>query len=230
MARTGGSGDLTGRAGTIARNVKEHEKAMNRAPTTYEPLTPQRKQAFIDAVRRHGVLALAASEASQHTEHRGSKVSTFASEMRRDPAFDLAVREARALAFADIEREIRRRALEGIERPIVQGGHVVKGDDGKPLTERVFSDRLLEMYARSRLRGFEHKQTIEVSHQDQGGGVTITVEDLAFLPDHARRQFGEYLTLIREGRRKRDAVQGGQLQALPDPETDPGGYLESVGL
>jgi len=63
--------------------------------------------------------------------------------LKSDPVYAEGVEEAMEQAVDVLEAEAARRAVEGVEEPIVVGGKVVKGDDGKPLYRRKYSDVLL---------------------------------------------------------------------------------------
>lgn len=85
-----------------------------------------------------------------------------------DQDFSMRFKVAEQDANDLIRGELFRRAVQGIEKPVVSMGKVVYGKDGKPLTERAYSDQLLSLLAKSRMPEFRDKQQIEHT-----GNVTI---------------------------------------------------------
>ncbi|HUC16966.1 MAG TPA: hypothetical protein VMA37_04670 [Acetobacteraceae bacterium] len=67
----------------------------------------------------------------------------------RDRNFAAAWAEAIEAATDALEAEARRRAIEGVETTIVQGGRLVRDDEGNPLTIRRYSDSLLALLLRA---------------------------------------------------------------------------------
>ena len=91
--------------------------------------------------------------------------------LEHDERFLFAYNLADAAANAHIEAEIRRRAMEGLEKPLVSAGRVVyvevKDADGKrqkiPLMIREYSDTLLIFYAKRRMPEYREKQAFDVN-------------------------------------------------------------------
>lgn len=89
--------------------------------------------------------------------------------------FNVATEEANDL----IRAALWLRGVEGVVKPVVSMGRVVYvkevGKDGKveekPLTERVYSDALLALLAKARMKEYRDKQQVEVS-----GSLTIKTE------------------------------------------------------
>lgn len=86
----------------------------------------------------------------------------------RDTEFSLKFNVAEQEANDVIRAELHRRAVQGYEKPVVSMGKAVYDKDGKPLTERVYSDQLLGLLAKSRMPEFRDKQQIEHT-----GNITI---------------------------------------------------------
>ena len=63
--------------------------------------------------------------------------------LQEDPAYAQAVKDAMAMAVDVLEGEAFHRAVHGVEEPYVVGGRQVVDAEGKPLTRRKYSDRLL---------------------------------------------------------------------------------------
>lgn len=62
-----------------------------------------------------------------------------------DENFAEAWAEAQAQAADALEMEARRRAVEGVEQPVLYAGKPVCDEGGDPVTIRHYSDRLLEL-------------------------------------------------------------------------------------
>lgn len=62
---------------------------------------------------------------------------------RQDAEFAEAWDEAAAMGVMSLEDEMRRRAFEGVEEPVIYKGQVAVDKDGNPLVVRKFSDNLL---------------------------------------------------------------------------------------
>lgn len=64
----------------------------------------------------------------------------------RQKSADFAARweHAEAEAVDVLEAEARRRAVDGVEEPLMGGGKLMRGDDGQMLVVRKYNDRLLE--------------------------------------------------------------------------------------
>lgn len=77
-----------------------------------------------------------------------------------DPEFATAVDEAIDMASDKLEREARRRAIDGVEEPIYQGGQLVG-------TRLVFSDSLLSLLLKGR-RKRVFAERVETTGADGG--------------------------------------------------------------
>src|ERR1700735_4849013 len=51
--------------------------------------------------------------------------------------------EAKAVAVSVLEDEARRRAVDGVDEPLVSGARLVTDEHGKPATVRRYSDKLM---------------------------------------------------------------------------------------
>lgn len=191
----------------------------NRAGARHAPLTAERKASFLSELARHGIAAEAARIASPHTSERHGALSTFLSERSRSPEFASRWAEAEESANAVVEQEVWRRAVEGCERGVFQKGGRVIDHDGKPATERVYSDRLLEVLLRSRLASrYGDRKQIELNGRIDVNSVTLSVSDLGLLSVAQRRELADIMGRI--------AVCRGEIQpdeslpALPGTTTD----------
>jgi hypothetical protein len=105
-------------------------------------LTRERQERFLEALSEAGSVTKAAAAATSRTR---------AYELRKtDPAFAAAWAEAEDVAVGRLEDEARRRAVEGVQEPIVSGGSMVRDDAGQPIFVRRYSDRLLAELLRAR--------------------------------------------------------------------------------
>jgi hypothetical protein len=169
----------------------------NRAGARHAPLTAERKATFLSELARHGIASEAARLASPHTSERHGALSTFLSERSRNLEFASLWAEAEEQANAVIEREAWRRAVEGCERGVFQKGQRVIDHDGKPATERAYSDRLLEVLLRSRLASrYGDRKQIELKGRIDVNSVTLSVNDLGLLSVAQRRELAAIMGRI----------------------------------
>lgn len=83
-----------------------------------------------------------------------------------DETFSIEYKQAELDANDMVRAELFRRAVQGYDKPLVSVGKVVYDKDGKPMTERVYSDSLLSLLAKARLPEFKDKQHIEHTGKD----------------------------------------------------------------
>jgi hypothetical protein len=105
------------------------------------PVTSKRKELFLRELSRHGIYARAARAASPHS--KTGAVYSFRDTEARDPEFAQQVQEALEQARAEVEHEIHRRSVEGIDEPVYGTNGVVLG------TRKRYSDKLLALRAQS---------------------------------------------------------------------------------
>lgn len=82
--------------------------------------------------------------------------------LEHDERFSLAYHQAEAEAADVIRAALFQRAVNGVERVVVNAGRVVM-HNGKPLMERVYSDSLLATLARARCPEFREPTQVEIS-------------------------------------------------------------------
>lgn len=80
-----------------------------------------------------------------------------------DEIFGFKFRQASEEANDLIRAALWRRGLHGIERYVISQGKLVYGPDGKPLTEREYSDNLLALLAKARMPEFRDKSQLDVN-------------------------------------------------------------------
>lgn len=92
--------------------------------------------------------------------------------LEKDEQFSFKYHQAEAEANDAIRGEIWRRAIQGVEEPVVSVGKLVYVEDEKekgkmkPLTVRKYSDNLLALLAKARMPEFRDKQSVEMSGPD----------------------------------------------------------------
>jgi hypothetical protein len=99
-------------------------------------LTNARQERFLKSLAETGnvTAAVAAAGTSRTRVYELRKV---------DPAFAARWEEAEDMAADALEAEARRRAVEGIQEPLVSAGKLVRDDDGQPIAVQRYSDHLL---------------------------------------------------------------------------------------
>jgi hypothetical protein len=116
-------------------------------------IVPNWKPAFLDALRVWPVVqqACTAANVCRSTAYRARMTDpTFAQE------WDEAMEDGIDLA----EAEAYRRAVRGFDEPVIHHGQLAVDADGKPLTVKRYSDRLLELILRGRRKDV-YSQRIE---------------------------------------------------------------------
>jgi len=96
-----------------------------------------------------------------------------------DSCFAAAWTEAVEIATDALEAEARRRAIEGVETPVIYGGRMVRDDAGNPLSVRRYSDSLLALLLRAH-RPEKYRERSALAFDDAAGGnaaFTIRIGD-----------------------------------------------------
>ena len=94
---------------------------------------------------------------------------TRAYQLRKtDAGFAAAWDEAEQVAADKLEAETWRRAVEGVEEPLVSGGKLVRDDNGQPIAIRRYSDQLLIALLRAhRPDKFRDRAAVEIDISDR---------------------------------------------------------------
>lgn len=100
-------------------------------------ITRQRRDAFLGALAATGNVSAAARAA-------GVARWWLYALRGKDAGFAALWRDAEEEAVDLLEAEARRRAVDGIEEPLMGGGKLIKDDAGQVVTIRRYNDRLLE--------------------------------------------------------------------------------------
>jgi hypothetical protein len=106
------------------------------AAMAIQRLTRERRERFLE-------LFAATGNVTRSAERIGATARGLYLLRRRDDAFREAWEEAEEIAADRLEEEARRRAIEGVEEPVVSGGQLVLDAAGRPITVRRYSDPLL---------------------------------------------------------------------------------------
>jgi hypothetical protein len=99
-------------------------------------LTKPRQERFLRALAETGNVTAAVAVA-------GTSRTRIYERRKADPAFAAGWDEAEEIAADRLEEEARRRAVEGVQEPLVSAGKIVRDDDGQPIAIRRYSDTLL---------------------------------------------------------------------------------------
>ena len=124
-------------------------------------LNRERQKHFVEALAETGNVSAAVKVAGTSR--------TRAYELRKtDQAFAAAWDEAEQIAADKLEAETWRRAVEGIEEPLVSAGKLVRDDDGQPIAIRRYSDQLLIALLRAhRPEKFRERAAVEIDISDR---------------------------------------------------------------
>lgn len=115
--------------------------------------TLQLKRAFLDAFRQHGNVTKACEQAAV-----ASRQSVYQWQ-EHDPEFAIAFRLAEVEATERLEAEAHRRAVEGTDKPVYQGGRRVG-------TVREHSDTLLIFLLKARAPE-KYRDRVDVRHSGE---------------------------------------------------------------
>ncbi len=100
----------------------------------------------LSRARREVFLCILAETGNVTAAARGAGMTRqqFYKIRRLDPSFAALWRDAEEAAADHLEAEARRRAVDGVEEPLMGGGKLIRDDDGKAVLVRRYNDRLLE--------------------------------------------------------------------------------------
>lgn len=123
------------RAFFVGAPIFQGEKTPGPVMARVSKISGRRRELFLDEVRKHGVIAVAARTIDCPRRMVYAK-------MQDDPDFRRAVEEAREESIEGMEREAIRRAVEGVPSYVVANGKILRRK-GKEVIERKYSDQLL---------------------------------------------------------------------------------------
>jgi hypothetical protein len=124
-------------------------------------LTRERQELFLKALADTGIVSAA-------VEMAGTSRTRVYELRKRDPAFAAGWEEAEERAADALEAEAWRRAVVGVQEPLVSGGKVVRDDDGQPIAIRRYSDALMIALLKAR-RPDRFKDRAVVEHDITDG-------------------------------------------------------------
>jgi hypothetical protein len=76
-----------------------------------------------------------------------------------------------------LEAEAWRRAAEGVDKPLVSMGKVVRGDDGEPLMVREYSDSLMALLLRG-ARPQKYRDNLSITSASTSLGISVVLESM----------------------------------------------------
>jgi hypothetical protein len=131
-------------------------------------LTLARQERFLKALAETGNITAAVLLAGT------SRTRVY--ELRKvDEAFRAGWDEAENTASDRLEAEAWRRAVDGVQEPLVSAGKIVRDDDGNPIAIRRYSDAILTLLLKARRpEKFRERSSVEMSGP---GGKPIEVAD-----------------------------------------------------
>ena len=149
----------------------------------FPPLTQERMEQFLELYAKTGVI-------NKTAELLAIGVSQIKDARQRDKEFAAAFDEATERYVDSLKEEAHRRAVEGIDRPIV--GRVGKDEDGVITYERVYSDKLLVELLRSKSTDFRQSNIPPaVAAVAAQGGVLVLPVRAPMSPGEWEKQFSD---------------------------------------
>jgi hypothetical protein len=124
-------------------------------------LTRERQERFLKALAETGIVSAA-------VEIAGTSRTRVYELRKRDAGFTAGWEEAEERAADALEAEAWRRAVVGIQEPLVSSGKVVRDDDGQPIAIRRYSDTLMLALLKAR-RPEKFKDRAVVEHDIADG-------------------------------------------------------------
>lgn len=170
---------------------------------------PARQQAFLDDLATFGIPSHASRAASPFAI--GNCLRTFNDLRASDPEFAVRWGDALVVAHDSIKLAAYIRGIEGVKELVIQGGKIVKDDEGNPIFKTVYSDKLLDKLLNAHPE-YGAKKSLEVSgevshsHRDDSGRLYISESDLFSLGLFERKQLVSILHTISESRGETLAV------------------------
>lgn len=138
------------------------------------PVTQQRREIFLEELRKTGSVCAAAKVASPHCEGYRAGFSSFTDLAKRDPEFAAELQEARAYALGVVEGVIADHAINGVKRPIFQGGKLAGH-------ETIFDHNLLLRMATRLDPAWSEKKQITHANPHDDTMLSISVSEVLLL-------------------------------------------------
>jgi hypothetical protein len=201
----------------MAGKVPPPPAKKGRAKFACLPITPERERIFLTELAASGSVMMASRKAGA-SKAKTAGLQTWVDHANRNPEFKARMDAALEQAIGSAERELRRRAIDGTERPVVSAGKVVA-----TFTER--SDNLLLHYLRVH---HPEKWNIDKNVNVKGSlthnvqGFILQPGDLLALDDTQRSQLEAILETISNARGEpaidAEWSDAEPVPALPAPE------------
>lgn len=170
------------------------------------PMTPERKDLFLEALAATGSPTAAAEAATPWSKSSHGGLSSFKDERKRDPKFADDWQRAVEAAVGKIETEVTRRAFTPTRRPVYSKGEL------KEYVEE-YDNRLLVTLARKmnpdqwiERRQIEHSGTVDHRHSHGHIVVSLEARDVLLLPEDERDQFMTMLRNIADAKEEQNRV------------------------
>lgn len=160
-------------------NKARGEKGHNRPGADTTAFQGDRRKKYLDALVETGLRIVAAEKANVHP-------ATVGRHRKEDPEFAQDEADAMERHNASVEREVQRRGILGIQEAIYWEGVVVGH-------KTVYSDKLLELYAKRRIREYSPRVEID-QNTNHGGSIAVGLADLGKLSAEGRKLLRELLT------------------------------------
>jgi len=193
-------------------------------------LLKARKKAFLKVYAASGSL----TEAAKRVKVSRSQHYVW---LKDDVDYAAKFEDAREQAGELLVAEAWRRAVDGVEEPVVSMGKMVRNDDGSPLLVRKHSDALMQTLLKSYQPGRFRERT-SVEHTGPGGGpLAMKVVALQVLGDPEAMELANRLlervaagdpqsSSLRSAREPL-ALEAGPSSGSPESEADrPGGETD----
>jgi hypothetical protein len=162
-----------------ARATKRPKQQLPPSGQLQPEMQAKQQELFLAAFRQLGIITSACeiSGIGRSTVYR----------WRDDPEFEVKFKDAVEEAVDRLEAEARRRAVEGVEEPII--GRVDKDLDGVIVHVRKYSDRLMELLLRGNRRDKYNTKQHEITGKD---GAPLSI-DPSKLSDEQLQQVAQLL-------------------------------------
>ena len=192
---------------------------MARTGVPQVPTDQTRRCAFLDALRESGGSFAAACRASApHLDGKSVNppaANTWRALMGRDAEFAAQVQAVMDEVRDDIEAEMHRRSIVGVDVPVFQKGGQAKFADGSPAYVKKYSDALLMKRAAALMpHKYGERREVNVNVRSSVGAWSISLEDLAALSTSQKEALRDIIDTVRAHRNNLARIEGGQVEVL----------------
>lgn len=162
-----------------------------------QPMTPERKEIFLEALAASGSSVHAAAVASPEAYGARPGYYSFRDERKRDPEFAMRWQEAKDTFLGAVEAKLSEWAMKGRSRPVTnKDGEIVAYDEFPP------DPRILLSVARRHDPRWNEKQTLEhtgdVNHYHEAAFLGLTPQRLMLLPKEHQENVIAAIELLNE--------------------------------